>query len=88
MIMARVGCAPNRIFAIGAPFARLFCDPQKSLANGAPMAKILFGSHPALAMIMLPLLMYHQLQLVVCFALARRYAARAVSAPAEKDACS
>jgi sodium/bile acid cotransporter 7 len=68
--------------------AALFCGSQKSLANGAPMAKILFGSHPALAMIMLPLLMYHQLQLVVCFALARRYAARAVSAPAEKDACS
>jgi sodium/bile acid cotransporter 7 len=58
--------------------AALFCGSQKSLANGAPMAKILFGSHPALAMIMLPLLMYHQLQLIVCFALARRYAARAV----------
>jgi sodium/bile acid cotransporter 7 len=67
--------------------AALFCGSQKSLANGAPMAKILFGSHPALAMIMLPLLMYHQLQLIVCFALARRYAARAVAAPAEK-ACS
>ena len=68
--------------------AALFCGSQKSLANGAPMAKILFGSHPALAMIMLPLLMYHQLQLVVCFALARRYAARAEAAPAEKAACS
>jgi sodium/bile acid cotransporter 7 len=56
--------------------AALFCGSQKSLANGAPMAKILFGSQPGLAMIMLPLLMYHQLQLLVCSALARRYAAR------------
>jgi sodium/bile acid cotransporter 7 len=61
----------------------LFCGSQKSLANGAPMAKILFGSNPSLAMIMLPLLMYHQLQLLVCFALARRYAARAGAAPSE-----
>jgi sodium/bile acid cotransporter 7 len=60
--------------------AALFCGSQKSLANGAPMAKILFGSNPALAMIMLPLIMYHQLQLIVCFALARRYAARATPA--------
>ena len=30
--------------------------------------------------IMLPLIMYHQLQLIVCFALARRYAARATAA--------
>jgi len=63
-------------FTVEQEIAALFCGSQKSLANGAPMAKILFGAHPALAMIMLPLLMYHQLQLIVCSVLSRRYAAR------------
>jgi solute carrier family 10 (sodium/bile acid cotransporter), member 7 len=56
--------------------AAVFCGSKKSLANGAPIAKILLGAHPGLGMIMLPLLIYHQLQLMVCSVLARRYAAR------------
>lgn len=55
--------------------AAVFCGSQKSLANGAPIAQILFGSSPILGMIMLPLLLYHQLQLLVSSMLARRYAA-------------
>jgi sodium/bile acid cotransporter 7 len=57
--------------------AAVFCGSKKSLANGAPIAKILFGASPSLGMIMLPLMLYHQLQLIVCSALARRYAALA-----------
>jgi solute carrier family 10 (sodium/bile acid cotransporter), member 7 len=57
--------------------AAVFCGSKKSLANGAPIAKILFGATPSLGMIVLPLMLYHQLQLIVCSALARRYAARA-----------
>ncbi|MDH7972081.1 bile acid:sodium symporter family protein [Sphingomonas sp. AR_OL41] len=55
----------------------VFCGSKKSLANGAPIAKILFAGNPALGMIMLPIMLYHQLQLIACSALARRYAARA-----------
>ena len=56
--------------------ATVFCGSKKSLANGAPIARVLFAGSPALGMIMLPLLLYHQLQLVVCAVLARRYAVR------------
>lgn len=55
----------------------VFCGSKKTLASGVPMAKLLFGAHPALGVIMLPIMFYHQLQLFVCAILARRYAARA-----------
>lgn len=55
----------------------VFCGSKKSLANGAPIARVLFGQNPALGMIVLPLMMYHQAQLIVCSILARRYAGRA-----------
>ena len=54
----------------------MFCGSKKSLASGAPIAQALFADSPAFGLLMLPLLMYHQLQLVVCGILARRYAQR------------
>ncbi len=54
--------------------ATVFCGSTKSLANGAPIAAVLFAGNPNLAVILLPLVLYHLLQLVVCSALARRYA--------------
>ena len=54
-----------------------FCGSKKTLASGVPMAKLLFGAHPALALIVLPIMFYHQLQLFICSLLAARYAARA-----------
>ncbi|BDB29717.1 transporter [Cupriavidus sp. TA19] len=54
----------------------VFCGSKKSLANGIPMAKILFVGHPALGLLVLPLLVYHQLQLIVCSVMASRYAMR------------
>jgi len=54
--------------------AAVFCGSKKSLANGAPIAKVIFGGTPGLGMILVPLLLYHQLQLLVCTVLARRYA--------------
>lgn len=60
--------------------AAVFCGSKKSLANGAPIAKVVFGASPALGLIVLPLLLYHQMQLVACSVLARRYAARAEAA--------
>ncbi|WP_148717269.1 bile acid:sodium symporter family protein [Chitinolyticbacter meiyuanensis] len=57
--------------------AAVFCGSKKSLAAGIPMARLLFAGHPALGLIVLPVMCYHQLQLLVCTVLARRYAARA-----------
>ncbi|MDQ8037126.1 MAG: bile acid:sodium symporter family protein [Pedobacter sp.] len=54
----------------------VFCGSKKTLAAGVPMAKVLFGSHPGLGLIVLPIMFYHQIQLMVCSALAQRYAKR------------
>ena len=48
----------------------VFCGSKKSLASGLPMTLVLFGSGAGL--IMLPLIIFHQLQLVVCAAIASR----------------
>ena len=48
----------------------LFCGSKKSLASGLPMTLVLFGSGAGL--IMLPLIIFHQLQLLVCAAIASR----------------
>jgi sodium/bile acid cotransporter 7 len=50
----------------------VFCGSQKSLASGMPMANVLFGHHPALGLLVLPLIVYHQLQLMLGAMLARR----------------
>jgi sodium/bile acid cotransporter 7 len=59
--------------------AAVFCGSKKSLANGAPIAMVLFSHSSALGMIMLPLLLYHQAQLIVCSVLAKRYAQQAIT---------
>lgn len=55
--------------------AIVFCGSKKSLASGLPMAKVLFTSH-AVGAIVLPLMLFHQIQLMVCAVLAQRYALR------------
>lgn len=52
------------------------CGTKKSLATGLPMATVLFAGQP-LGLLVLPLMVFHQLQLMVCSALAARYARRA-----------
>ena len=54
----------------------MFCGSKKTLASGIPMAKLIFGAHPALGMIMLPLMIYHPLQLIICGVLAERWGKR------------
>ena len=51
-----------------------FCGSKKSLASGVPMAGVLFSASQVGAII-LPLMFFHQIQLMVCAVLARRYAA-------------
>ncbi|ARP86060.1 bile acid:sodium symporter family protein [Bordetella genomosp. 9] len=53
----------------------LFCGSKKSLASGIPMAQVLFAGH-AVGAIVLPLMLFHQLQLMVCAVLAGRFARR------------
>lgn len=53
--------------------AAIFCGSKKTLASGVPMAKLIFGAHPGLGMILLPIMIYHPLQLVVCGLLAQRW---------------
>jgi solute carrier family 10 (sodium/bile acid cotransporter), member 7 len=52
----------------------LFCGSKKSLASGVPIAKVLFTGSVVGPMI-LPLMLFHQIQLMVCAALAQRWAA-------------
>jgi len=59
----------------------VFCGSKKSLASGIPMAKVLFASH-AVGAIVLPLMLFHQMQLMVCAVLAQRYARRVEPAAA------
>jgi sodium/bile acid cotransporter 7 len=54
--------------------AAIFCGSKKTLASGVPMAKLIFGAHPAIGLILLPIMVYHQLQLLVCAVLAERWA--------------
>jgi sodium/bile acid cotransporter 7 len=61
--------------------AILFCGSKKSLATGVPMARVLFpGSE--LGLIVLPLIIFHQLQLVACAVIARRLARTTATAGA------
>ena len=64
-------------FDVADEIVAVICGSQKSLANGAPIANVLFSASPALGVILLPLMLYHPLQLIAGSALARRYAARA-----------
>ncbi len=58
----------------------LFCGSKKSLASGVPMAGALFA--PAqVGMVLLPVMIFHQLQLFVCAWLAARYAREAEADP-------
>jgi sodium/bile acid cotransporter 7 len=55
----------------GAAIVLLFCGSKKSLASGLPMALVFFP--PAtVGVIMLPLMIFHQIQLVVCSVIASR----------------
>lgn len=56
---------------------------QKSLASGIPMAQVLFASS-VVGIMVLPLMIYHQIQLMVCSVLAQRWGRR--SAQEEADA--
>ena len=53
----------------------VFGGSKKSLASGVPMAKVLFASQ-TVGMVLLPLMLFHQIQLMVCAVMAQRYGRR------------
>jgi sodium/bile acid cotransporter 7 len=57
-------------FGRGDRVAIQFAGSKKSLASGLPMASVLFGAHASLAV--LPLMLFHQMQLMVCAVIAKR----------------
>ncbi|MFJ4601602.1 bile acid:sodium symporter family protein [Streptomyces griseoluteus] len=59
-------------FDRGDRIAIQFAGSKKSLASGLPMAGVLFGAHASLAV--LPLMLFHQMQLMVCAVIAKRRA--------------
>lgn len=59
-------------FKRGDRIAIQFAGSKKSLASGLPMASVLFGAHASLAV--LPLMLFHQMQLMVCAVIAKRRA--------------
>jgi sodium/bile acid cotransporter 7 len=52
----------------------LFCGSKKSLVQGAVMGKVLFPDPVLLGVILLPLMVYHALQLIAGSAIAQRMA--------------
>ncbi|GEM81631.1 bile acid:sodium symporter family protein [Vibrio superstes] len=54
--------------------AAVFCGTKKTLAAGVPMAAVIFGSDPSLGMILLPIMLYHPIQIFYCAVMANRYA--------------
>ena len=53
----------------------LFCGSKKSVATGEPMAQVLFAGS-TIGVLILTLMLFHQIQLMVCSVLAQCYAKR------------
>ena len=70
-------------FSLEDRIVALFCGSKKTLASGVPMARLIFGAHPGLGIILLPIMLYHPLQLVVGGWLAGRFARSAPASRAE-----
>ena len=67
------GAAGRRLgFARADRITIVFCGSKKSLASGLPMAAVLFAGHDV-GLMVLPLMLFHQIQLMVCTVLARRW---------------
>ena len=74
VVMALVGGASRSLgFSREDRIAAMFCGSKKTLASGVPMARLIFGAHPGIGLILLPIMIYHPLQLVICGVLAQRW---------------
>ena len=73
-------------FALENEVAAVFCGTKKTLAAGVPMAKVIFGTDPNLGMILLPIMLYHPIQIFYCAMLANRYAKQSEAQTASANA--
>lgn len=55
--------------------AVIFCGSKKSLATGVPMMNVIFAGSP-IGVLVIPLMVFHQMQLLVCSILAKHWSAR------------
>lgn len=62
-------------FAREDAIAIMFCGSKKSLATGVPMARVLFPGS-AVGVVVLPVMIFHQMQLMACAVIARALAGR------------
>ncbi|MGY5848423.1 bile acid:sodium symporter family protein [Salegentibacter sp. HM20] len=60
-----------------------FCGTKKSLVHGSVMVKVIFGSSANTGLLLLPIMLYHSLQLLVVAYFAERYRKRKISAETE-----
>lgn len=78
LALALLGCVIlGKVFKfdIADRITLLFGGSKKSLATGIPMAQVIFAGQ-AVGAIVLPLMLFHQIQLMVCAVLAARFAKR------------
>lgn len=74
MIGVAIALSRGLGFTLADETAAVFCGSKKSLASGLPMANVLFAGNPALGMIVLPIMVYNQIQIIAGAFVARRYA--------------
>jgi sodium/bile acid cotransporter 7 len=76
VLVATTWLARTLGFSVEDEITIVFCGSKKSMATGVPMAQIIFSGGAA-GLAILPLMVFHQIQLMVCAVMARRYADRA-----------
>ncbi|WP_412475446.1 bile acid:sodium symporter family protein [Gordonia sp. LUNF6] len=78
-MLALTGWLPKRLgFSREDTIAIQFCGTKKSLATGLPLASVMFAGS-AVGFIVLPLMIFHQIQLILCSMLASRYEKQALA---------
>lgn len=75
VLVATVTAARMLGFSKADEIVIVFCGSKKGLATGVPMASILFPA-ASVGFIVLPIMLFHQIQLMACAVIAQRYGAR------------
>lgn len=72
-VVMAIGIGAGRLWGMNKPdlLALFYCGSTKSLATGLPMAGILFAGQD-ISMIVLPLMLFHLIQLVACAFISQR----------------
>jgi solute carrier family 10 (sodium/bile acid cotransporter), member 7 len=83
VIVSTMTVARRLRFTTEDQIAIVFCGSKKSLASGLPLASVLLPAATA-GLMVVPLMMFHQMQLMVCAWLARRYGARRDAAASQQ----